>query len=180
MSDLRRDQSGATAVQFALVSPIFFVALFGLFEFARVMFVGAMLESAVAEASRYGTTGAVVAGAPREQRILEIVSERTLGLVPIDEATVATLIYPGFDSIGQAEAYTDLNGNGQFDTGEPFEDFNINGQWDTDMGMAGPGGPGDIVLFRVDYDIPLLTPFIKPLVEDIHLSSSIAVRNEPF
>jgi len=49
-------------------------------------------------------------------------------------------------------------------------------------GPGDPGGPGDVVTIRVDYDIALLTPIIKPLFEGgiHHYSVAIVAQNELF
>jgi hypothetical protein len=49
-------------------------------------------------------------------------------------------------------------------------------------GAGDPGGPGDVVTIRVDYDIELLTPIIKPLFPRgvHHYSVSLVSQNEPF
>jgi hypothetical protein len=57
-----------------------------------------------------------------------------------------------------------------------------------DVTIAGPdgpgdaGGPGDVVTISVDYNIDLVTPFIKPLFRDgtHHYSVSLMSQNEPF
>ncbi len=50
------------------------------------------------------------------------------------------------------------------------------------MGLAGLGGPGDVVLYTVTADWALLTPLIAPLMGEggvMQLEASVAVRNEP-
>ncbi len=72
--------------------------------------------------------------------------------------------------------------NGQIDPGE-YVDINGNNQWDADMGAAGAGGPGAVVVYKVKYDWPLLTGLLTPLLGQngyVTLSVSTAVRNEPF
>jgi len=53
------------------------------------------------------------------------------------------------------------------------------------VGPDGPGdagGPGEVVTISIDYDIELLTPFIKPLFPNgvHHYSVSVVSQNEPF
>jgi Flp pilus assembly protein TadG len=50
---LWRNQRGATAVEFALVAPIFLIMAFGVVEMARAMFIKSALQFAVEETSRY-------------------------------------------------------------------------------------------------------------------------------
>ena len=86
-----------------------------------------------------------------------------------------------FGNIGQPEPFHDIDLNGQYDVGEPFTDVNGNGQWDSDMGAAGLGGPGDVVVYRVEYPWAIMTPLLQAATgETITHKASIAVRNEPY
>ncbi len=120
----------------------------------------------------------------REERILQILGEHTIGLVDIAQATVTYKVYPSFDDIGKPEPFTDsAPANGSYDAGEEFQDINGNGQWDSDMGAAGLGGPGDIVLYTIEFEWELMTPLVAPLMGNagkLAMKSSVAVKNEPF
>jgi Flp pilus assembly protein TadG len=177
---LRREEDGSEAIEFVFIFPMFLLILVGAIEIAIVTFVGSILESAMAEASRFGITGATPAGMTREDQVRAIVAEKTYGLIDMTKADFQTLVYPTFADIGQGEPYTDQNGNGQYDVGEPYNDVNGNGQWDADMGVAGLGGPGDIVLYKISYNWGMLTPVLLPMISSIRESASIAVRNEPY
>lgn len=72
------------------------------------------------------------------------------------------------------------NSNGQRDAGETFSDVNGNGAWDADMGRAGLGGPGDIVVYEVSYETTGLTSFMRPILGAVTHVATVAVRNEPF
>ena len=54
---LRADESGATAVEFALVALPFFGLLFGIVQTSLVMFAGQVLQTMVADVSRKIMTG---------------------------------------------------------------------------------------------------------------------------
>lgn len=177
---IRRDDRGVAAIEFAFVAPVLFLFLIGTIELTMVLFLNSALERGVLAASRYAITGSVPDGVSRQDRVLDILKENTFGLITLTEDNVTALIYPTFDSIGQPEPFTDLNGNGVYDEGEPFVDVNGNGVWDADMGLAGLGGPGDIVVYRVDYDWGMLTQLLDTLVGGVTLTGSIVVRNEPF
>ena len=177
---LRHEEDGSEAIEFALIFPGFLLILVGALEFAMMVFIGSILESAMAEASRFGITGSTPAGVSREDQVKAIVKDRTYGLVDLDAATLDILVYPSFGDIGQPEPYSDENGNGSFDAGEAYTDVNGNGQWDADMGAAGLGGPGEVVLYRITYVWGVLTPILRPIIGSIKQSASIAVRNEPY
>jgi Flp pilus assembly protein TadG len=180
---LGADRRGSAAVDFALVVGPFVLLVIGLLEFGMLMIGQTLLQSAVAEASRFGLTGRTLEGQTREDVIAAMVNEAGIGLIDPARLVFETLVYPSFDSVGKPETFTDTNGNGQWDAGEPFADINGNGQWDADMGAAGLGGPEDIVLYRVRYDWQMLTPLLTHLLPGegkIRLEASLAVRNEPF
>jgi Flp pilus assembly pilin Flp len=178
---LRGDQDGATVVEFALVFPVFLLAVFGGIEAAIVIFISSSIEAAVLEASRFGITGGTLPGVTREERVLDIVGDKTYGLVDMDLVGIETLVYESFDDIGQPEPFEDANANLVYDTGELFTDVNGNGQWDADMGAAGLGGPSDVVVYRVTYAWGIMMPLIRSVIgESVLHASSVAVRNEPF
>ena len=171
---------GATAVEFALILPVLLLFIVGSIEMAINLFIGSSIESAVMEASRYGITG-TEAGVSRADRVLEIVADRTYGLIDMDQVDMDTLVYESFADIGEPEPFTDQNGNASYNSGEPFVDVNGNGQWDPDMGAAGLGGPSDVVVYRLTYDWGIITPVMREVMgESVKHVSSIAVRNEPF
>lgn len=181
---LWRARRGATLVEFAIAFPVFVLLSIGLIEIAMVLFVTSLMEGGLREAARFGITGFVPDGQTRVERILQIVGTHTQGLVDMDEVDITFFVYPSFNDIGQPEPYVDDNGNGSRDSGEAYTDVNGNGQWDADMGAAGLGGAGDIVLYTLRYDWSLLTGLLDPLMGDdngvMQLAASIVVRNEPF
>lgn len=177
------DESGAAAAEFAMIAMLLIVMTIGVFEIAAVMIVNVLIEGGLREASRAGITGYAPAGTSREEMILERLQMHTLNLVTPDTATIETRVYPSFSQVGQPEPFTDANGNGIRDNGEAFTDVNGNGTWDADMGAAGLGGPGDVVLYRVTYDWRLMTGLLIPALSPtgiIRLSASVVVRNEPY
>lgn len=184
LRDLLRREEGVTLVELSLSVPILAVAVIGIMEMSMIFFVSSMMEGGVREAARFGITGGSPEGQTREEQIIAIVEERTLGLLELTEDDIATLVYPSFDSVGKPEPFTDNSPeNGVYDEGEDFLDVNGNGVWDSDMGAAGLGGPGEIVLYRIDTEWSLMTGLLDGLIGEagaIPLSASIVVRNEPF
>jgi hypothetical protein len=175
------DAGGTAAMEFAFVAPIFLAMLGAIMEFSGIMFVQTLLEGSAREAARYGITGFTQEGVSRDEQILQIVEKNTLGLIDLDELQMDTLVYENFGDVGQPEPFTDQNGNEIYDAGEPFTDVNGNGAWDEDMGAAGLGGPGDVVVYRMSYDWSIIIPFFRMFFGDaITLQANIAVRNEPF
>ncbi len=180
---LRDREDGSPTAEFAFVAPIMILLVVGVVEFGMIMFVTVLMESGLRDAARYGITGNEFGRMTRMERIVEIINDRTMGLVDISQADIQILVYPGFDQIGQGEDFVDGNGNGTYDAGETFSDGNGNGVWDSDIGQSGAGAAGQVVLYRIDYGWDLLTPLAAPLIGEngkFTLSASIAVRNEPW
>jgi hypothetical protein len=172
---------GATALEFALVLPVLLLTTVGTIEIAIVLFIGSSMEAAVIEASRFGITGGEDADMSREERVLDIVADRTYGLLDMTRVDLDTLVYDSFEDIGKPEPFSDDNGNGARDAGETFTDINGNAQWDADMGAAGLGGPDAVVVYRLTYDWGVVTPMVGEIVGgSVRHVSSIAVRNEPY
>lgn len=179
---LGRAQEGVTAVEFAFTFPLIAMLVIAILEFGMIQFVGILMESGLRDASRYGITGYEETGVSRLERIVQIVSEHTAGLVDMSKADFQVLVYPGFGDIG-GEEFVDGNGNGTYDAGETFTDKNGNGVWDSDIGVAGAGDSGDVVVYRIRYDWPLFTPFAASLIGvdgTFPIRASVAVQNEPW
>ena len=177
-------RSGASAMEFAIVAPVFVLLLAGMFEIAMVSFVGILAEGGLREASRYGITGQTPGTLTREERLVQIVEEHTHGLISVSPSNVTFTVYEDFEHIGTPEPYEDNNpANGQYDPGESFTDWNDNAQWDVDPGVTGVGGAGDIVLYRIEYQWEFMTKIFSVFGGAdgrLDMSTTIAVRNEPY
>jgi Flp pilus assembly protein TadG len=65
----RRDQSGATAAEFAILMPVFCVMVFGLIEVSRAMYMGASVQWAVDRAARLVVIDPDVSGSAIQEAI---------------------------------------------------------------------------------------------------------------
>jgi len=65
----RTTRSGVAAVEFALVAPIFFLLVFGLIEFGRMMMVQQSLTNAAREGNRVAILSTTKDGAAVEERM---------------------------------------------------------------------------------------------------------------
>ncbi|MFO1209426.1 MAG: TadE family protein [Amaricoccus sp.] len=177
---LLRCTRGATAVEFAVILPLLLLFVCGGIEMAINLFIGSSIESAVLEASRFGITDPKE-GVNRADQVLAIVKDKTYGLLDMSKVRMATLVYSSFADIGKPEPFTDKNGDKAYNSGEPFTDINGNGKWDPDMGKAGLGGAGDIVVYQLSYDWGIVTPMVQEVMgKTVTHTSSVAVRNEPW
>ena len=176
-----RDLAGAAVLEYAFTAPIMLAGVVGVMEIGNVMFVNTLMEGAARDAARYGITGQ---GTETERlaSIQSIIGNGTIGLVDLATAQVTTRKYASFDDIG--EPYFDTSpANGQYDPGENYIDINNNAAFDPDTGTVGVGGPGEIVVYRIEYDLPLLTGFVSHLIGKdgkMKLAATVPVANEPF
>jgi hypothetical protein len=177
-----RDQSGITAVEFAMVTPVLLLMVIGILEFTSIMFTMAVMESATNSTSRLGKTGYVAAGTTRQQQIIDSIATKTSGLLDPTKIIITSKVYSDFSKVGQPEPC--INPTSTPCPGTPnvnFIDVNGNGAWDADMGIAGLGNAGDIVVYTVTYPWKIMTPIISNIIGgtfDITVRS--VVRNEPY
>ncbi len=176
-------REGASAIEFAFVAPVLILFVVGAMEVATIAHGSTLLNGGLREASRFGMTGLQPATGTREDRIAEIINRHGAGIIKVGAGNITTHVYPNFTSIGQPEPYVDTDSNGVYDIGEPFTDVNCNAVWDPDMGQAGLGAGGEVVLYRVNYDLPLRTGLLAAVIGKdgkVPLSATVALRNEPF
>ncbi len=178
-------EEGVTAVEFALVMPVFLFILFGIIEFSLIFYATILLEGATGNSSRMGKTGYSAEDMSREEYIYGLVKEKASALMDAALIEIETKVYGQFGHIGDPEPLTlDANGNGKYDMGDAYDDINGNGQWDEDMAAAGLGGAGDVVVYTVRYPWHLKTPLFRTLIGDAQgnfpIESKVVVRNEPY
>ncbi|HEX7881841.1 MAG TPA: hypothetical protein VF499_03790, partial [Afipia sp.] len=80
------------------------------------------------------------------------------------------------------EPFTDTNGNGTCNGGEPYQDNNNSGSWDIDTGKSGQGGAQDTVIYSASVVYPRLFPFMRSvgLPANVTLNASTALVNQPY
>ncbi|MDZ4375987.1 MAG: TadE/TadG family type IV pilus assembly protein [Phenylobacterium sp.] len=157
----RRDESGATAIEFAFVAPVLFFALFSLIEIGMLGMMSSGVDNAVFEASRRIRTGrddAATSAATFEDQICT----RLGGDMTACRDRVVT-------SVQRFSRFADAN---SVATSPPDNAFN-------------KGAAGDIIIVKVNYRWPLMTPFLAttrgrtgPM--EVTISSRVAFKNEPF
>jgi len=179
---LARCEDGVTAIEFAFIAPVFLLMVMGIIEFSMIMFTSTVMESATTSTARLGKTGFVAEGSTRQQDIINNVSNKTAGLLTPGNINITTKVYANFDEIGQPEPCVSPAASPCPGTpGVNFVDVNGNGQWDSDMGLAGLGNAGDIVVYTVSYPWAVMTPIISAIIgTNYNITARTVVRNEPF
>ena len=176
---LRRDTSGATAVEFAAIAPALFMVVLGLMDLSYNIYATTILQGAVQKAGRDSTIeGAETRGLAIDNRVRGRVGD----IVP--NATIAfdRRAYVDYSEVGRPEDFTDSNNDGDCNDGEPFEDANNNGLWDEDRGRGDMGSARDAVLYTVTVSYPRVFPVMKLLgfSPTVTARSRTVLRNQPY
>lgn len=157
----RQDESGAAAIEFALVAPVLFFALLSLFEIGVLGMMTTGLDHAVIESSRRIRTGrddAATSAATFEDQICG-----RLGSAMVSCRDRLVVSVQRFSTFGGAATAATSQPAGQFDK----------------------GGPSDIILVKANYKWPLMTPFVATAYNregprEVTIASRLAFKNEPF
>lgn len=180
LARLRDDTSGATIVEFALVAPVLFTMLFGLFDVGHNMYTAQMLQGAIQKAARDST----IEGAASNTTSLDAkVTTAVRAVAPGSTLAFSRKSYSTFTSVSRPEDYDDLNKNGTCDANEPFEDANGNKAWDKDVGNAGFGSARDAVLYTVTVTYKRFFPIyalIPGQTKNFTMTTTTVLRNQPY
>jgi hypothetical protein len=151
MKPMLKNTQGSAAIEFAASSFAMVAAFVMLLEGATMYFAQGVLESAVDRAARYASTGSAPAGMTREERLLELVSSLSLGMIDTAGVQVSTASYAAWQDVGTAGA-----------------------------GSAGLGGSGDVLKLEAALDWPGLTPLMRAVTGVVQLGASAVVRAEKY
>jgi Flp pilus assembly protein TadG len=176
---LAEDSSGATLVEFALIAPVLLIALLGVFDMTYNIYLQGLLQGSIQKAARDST----IEGAAGKDAVIDaIVTEAVHDIVPGAEIAFDRSAYSNFGDISQPEDFTDTDGDGNCNNGEPFEDANGNGIWDTDRGTTGFGGARDAVLYTVDVSYPRAFPVgrLVGMGDTFTTRATTVLRNQPY
>ena len=160
-------RGGATAVEFALVAFPFIFMTIGIIELAVMFTTQSLLNDAVFKASRMIRTGQLQqsASSGQEQMFKDAVCDTVSLLIPCNALQYQVEPVPSF---GDAQALPP-----QFDENGVLQ----NAAFD-------PGEDNDIVLIRVAYNYPVVTPLMQPVLASNgthrRMYSTIVMQTEPY
>ncbi len=163
----RRDKSGASALEFALVATPLILLLFAILQVGLVFFANFTLENAAAQGARLIRTGQAqnqgFDAAAFKNEVCKYMSE----MLPCAKLQLDVRC---FDNFSGTEITNPLDSKGNLKTGFSYC----------------PGDGGDVVVVRAFYpwDLPGLLPSIVNLANmndnNRLLVATVAFRNEPF
>jgi Flp pilus assembly pilin Flp len=176
---LGREQRGVTMVEFALIAPALLAVLLGVFDIGFNLYVTSVLDGATQKAARDSTIeGAETQGLAIDDAVKKAVHN----VIPSATLTFDRRAYRDYSDVHQPEDFTDVDGDGACDNGEPFEDVNGNGVWDTDRGADDMGGARDAVLYTVTVSYPRVFPLMHllGLPGTVTNQTQTVLRNQPY
>ena len=183
---LKRDERGATIVEFALVLTPMLLFIFGGLDLGYQAYLRAAVQGALNDVSRIGGLEAPqlnCAGTTTEKKIECAIKARSDVLARNATYTITSKNFYNFSDVGRAEKLqTDYNGNGRYDPGDCFVDLNENGIYDEVAGRVGTGGADDVAFYEVDLSAPRLFPIHKfiDVSPNYSIVATAAVRNQPY
>jgi Flp pilus assembly pilin Flp len=193
---VRKDEDGATILEFALIAPVFLFMLLGTFEIGYAIYMRSALNGAIQHAARDATLQEASDPAVRRQTDDEVrnILKSINGSLTDADIKITRRSYVNFSNVERMEAYTDGNGNGTCDNSEPYTDENGNGKWGT-VGRADNGGARDAVLYTISVTYDSVFPFetftrnsknrdaaftLEGLSNQRTLTSETLLKNQPF
>jgi Flp pilus assembly protein TadG len=164
-------RSGATAVEFAIISPAFIALLIAILQTAYVLFAQQMLQTAAVEAGRLFMTGqgpatsAKLTDPTNTPNICSLVTP----IMSCSSVMVDVEAYSGFSGANTSQIALTYNGQGQVSN-----TFNYT-----------PGTPGQVVIVKLIYQLPVINGPLGFMLANLpqnmrEIMGITAIRVEPY
>lgn len=156
-SAARRARKGATAVEMALIAPVFFLLMMGITEIALILTAQQLLENAAYNTTRLASTGYTASGKTQAQTVQQVLDNELQSygtFINVGNVTMTSTAYNSFTAAG--------SGTG---------------------GASGLGAEDQIVVYTVSYPWTLFTPMLNAIIGTggvVTITSQIVVHNEPY
>ena len=164
----RRDEDGATAVEFAMIATPFFALMYGIVQVSVLFLAQEMLDTGVNDAARMIRTGQAQIEGKSKSEIQALICARVAALIDCDNGLV--LDVRSFPDFKDGENVPDpLGADGEINNGVSYS----------------PGSGGEVVIVRAFYAYELPIPDAISFMSNMTggrrlLAASAAFRNEPF
>lgn len=175
---LRRDTSGATIVEFAVVLPVLSLLVLGLLDLGYRSYATSVVQGALHDASRMATVGNFTLA-----QIDTRVKARLSNFATRSTVTTSTTSYYDFSGVSQPEKVVgDTVPLNVYNSGDCFEDANGNNTYDLDRGRNSTGGSDDIVRYQVTITYPRIVPLggFMGWGNTQTVTQNTVLRNQPF
>ena len=166
-----KKEEGATAVEFSLIALPFILMIVGLIEMSLMFTATNLLESATGTAARLIKTGQLQqSGGDQQQMFEDALCDNANMFLDCENIQYEVTVIPEDDGFSGAQMFADPS----FD-----DDGNLEA-----VGFE-TGGSNDILLVRVVYRYPIITPFVQPILSNGPnntrlLMSTTVFQTEPY
>lgn len=165
----RRDEKGATVVEFGLLALPFFALIFAILQVGLVFFAGQTLDTAVANAARLIRTGQA------QQQAFNLSTFKS---------QICSQVSALFTSC-TTKLQLDVRTFATFDKVDLTMPVDQDGKLKTDQFTYSPGHGGEIVVVRAFYEWPTFSKLLGFNLSNLSngnhlLAATAAFRNEPF
>ncbi len=166
---LRRETSGATAVEFAIIATPFVALIGAIIETSLTFLAGQILDTATNNAARLIRTGQAQAQSFDVAKFKTELCKGLYGLVTCADVSIDARVLTSFSS---------------FSTSNP-NPYDAGGNFDPSKLTFNAGGANDIVIVRAYYQYPIVINKLVPSLANLPngkrlLTGVAAFRNEPF
>lgn len=167
----RQNREGAAAVEFAMVALPFFVLILAILEIALVLSVSAILEAATLSSARLVRTGQITQQMTKDDFKNEICAR----MGPFSGACLRNILIDVRPVTGFSDPLVV----------PPISDGPDGPHYDEDKTVFNKGNARDLMLVRVWYHQPTMTPFLNQAMSRVgkqgtYLHATSAFRNEPY
>lgn len=178
---LKADANGATIAEFALISPVLLMLMFGAFDIGYSLYARGVLQGAVQKAARDSGLRVNADNAAAMDAMVTDTISRVMETDGENSIVYVRRSYTSFADVGDMEDFTDSDGDNVCDRAEPFEDTNGNNIWD-EKGSAGQGGARATVLYTATFRYKRIFPIHRLIGGSpfTTLVASTVLRNQPY
>ena len=162
---VRYRDDGVTAVEFALVAPVFMFLVFAILETSLMYVVATVMQGEVALTTRIIRTGQLQQEGDAITAFRESLCDNLDNVLNCDNVIIDVRTFEDFGEI-DLDDFVDEEGNASDN-------------------QFSPGGAGEIVVVRVAYLYNIVTPYLDEFLPtdasgNLVLFAGTAFRNEPF
>lgn len=176
---LRRDERGATLIEFAMVAPVMLLVIMGLLDMTYRIYATAILQGAVQKASRYATLASNNTSQTAIDTEVKNAFKQINGAVTDASFVITRRNFTNFTNADKMEPST--GPGGACAAGYTYVDLNNSNTYD-DGAQNGQGGAQDAVLYTVQVTYP--TPFpvssLYGATRTPTIRATTILRNQPF
>lgn len=178
----RRNQSpGQALVEFALIVTVLLMMIFLIIESARILQGWVTVQNAARVGARYAVTGQNMFPCPTTNLAKFTDRCNDLRVASVISTTHISLAGLPLNEDPTSNAFRDVDGNPPDDNSYYIE---VYGGFIGEDGMLlrenFAGSPGQPVIVRAVYNVPIITPFLRPIIASVPVFGQVTMNNENF